>query len=297
DVCIFLGLAGAMVPSGMRKVIAYLIENRMIDCIVSTGANLFHDVHESLGKYHYKGSAVADDHALCQHGVDRIYDVYMSDDEFVDGEGFMAEFTSTLDQSRPYTTREYLNLLGKRLIAEGKGSGILTAAAKAGIPVYCPAIGDSALGIGMAKARVQKGAKVYFDVIGDVVETTKIAYEAKTCGVIYIGGGTPKNFIQQAEVTTYIFGEILEGYKYAIQITMDSPQWGGLSGCTFEEAVSWGKEAPQARMVTINSDATIALPIIISALAEKKIKRKSKPSFQLEGEFKVRAGRVRKSKK
>ena len=287
EVTIFFGLAGAMIPAGMRSVMVYLIENRLIDCLVATGANLFHDLHESLGRFHYQGNPRADDRELCKLGIDRIRDVYMSDDEFVEGEGYIAEFSSSLDQDRPYTTREYLFLLGKKLCAEGKAEGILTSAARANIPIYCPAIGDSALGIGMAGGRVKKQNKLLFDIVQDVIEITQIAVSAPATGVIYVGGGTPKNFIQQAEVTSYIFGKELEGHKYAVQITTDSPQWGGLSGCTFEEGKSWGKEAPSARMVTINSDATIALPIIVSALAETATKRRNLPTFVLDRELKV----------
>jgi len=288
-VTIFFGLAGAMIPSGMRNVLVYLIENRYIDCIVSTGANLFHDLHETLGRFHYQGDVAADDKELRKQCIDRIYDVYMSDSEFIVGEGFVADFSSTLEQQRPYTTREYLYLLGKHLLNVGTGKGILASAAKAGIPVYCPAIGDSALGIGLARGRVKGSNTIVFDVVSDVIEITKIAMAAPSTGVIYIGGGTPKNFIQQAEVTGYIFDRTLEGHKYAIQITTDSPQFGGLSGCTFEEAVSWGKEAPRARMVTIYSDATIALPIIVSALAGSSIQRKYPPVFSLCRELKVQS--------
>ena len=284
ETTILFGLAGAMVPAGMRGVLVYLIQNRLIDCLVSTGANLFHDLHETLGRFHYQGDPDADDGVLCDLGINRIYDVYMSDADFVRGEGYIAEFSQTLAQNRPYTTREYLYLLGERLSGEAKTEGILTSAARAGLPIYCPAIGDSAIGIGMARGRVEGGSMVIFDTVKDVIELTRIVMAAPATGVVYVGGGTPKNFIQQAEVTSYIFGRELEGHKYAVQITTDSPQWGGLSGCTFEEAKSWGKEHKEALAVTINSDATIALPIVASVLAEtsaEAIKRRKLPRFTL----------------
>ncbi len=277
---IYFGLAGAMVPSGMRKVMVYLIRNRLVDCIVSTGANLFHDMHETLGRFHYKGDPNADDEQLLECGIDRIYDVYIANKEFEDGEGYIADFAGTLED-RAYTTREYLYLLGKKLAAESIEDGILSSAAEMSVPVYCPAIADSAIGIGMARACVERDSSVLFDVTGDVLELTEIAMSSVSTGVIYVGGGTPKNFIQQIEVVPYIFNKSLAGHKYAIQITTDSPQWGGLSGCTFEEAVSWGKEAPTAKAVTVHCDATIALPVIVSALAEKQMKRTSKPAFVL----------------
>ena len=290
EVTIFFGLAGAMVPAGMREVLAYLIEKRFIDCLVSTGANLFHDLHETLGRKHFRGDPEADDTELRQLGIDRIYDVYISDDEFVEGEGYIAEFSRTLDQDRAYTTREYLFLLGKDLYAKTGSKGILTSAAKANIPIYCPAIGDSALGIGVARGRVKQENQLLFDVIKDIAEVTQIVLAASNTGVIYVGGGTPKNFIQQAEVTTYIFDKQVEGHKYAIQITSDAPHWGGLSGCTFEEAKSWGKQHKEAFTVTINSDATIALPIMVSALAERfgeTVKERKRPTFELGQELEI----------
>jgi len=142
-------------------------------------------------------------------------------------------------------------------------------AAKAGVPIYSPAISDSVHGLAIATGRVRSGHRLVFDVIGDVLETSHIALTSKGTGVIYVGGGTPKNFIQQAEVAAYIYARELPGHKYGVQITMDQPQWGGLSGCTFEEAQSWRKIAPDADFVTLNVEATVALPLIVSALAEE----------------------------
>jgi deoxyhypusine synthase len=149
-----------------------------------------------------------------------------------------------------------------------KEEGILTAAAKHGVPIYCPAIGDSVHGLAIAEGRLTSGHRVMFDMIGDVLEMIHLSMTAEPSGVIYIGGGTPKNYIQQCGVATYVYGHQGAGHKYGIQITMDQPQWGGLSGCTFEEAVSWRKIAPDARFVTAHVEATVALPLIVSALAE-----------------------------
>jgi deoxyhypusine synthase len=286
EVTIFLGLAGAMVPAGMRRVLVYLIENRMVDCLVSTGANLFHDVYETLGKPHWQTSADADDVELGRRRINRFYDVLASETDFSVAEEFVANFSLTLEPERPYTTREYFEGLGRALIPTAQEEGILTAAAKAGVPVYCPALGDSVHGLAIAAGRVEAGQRLVFDIIGDVLETAHIALTAKDTGVIYIGGGTPKNFIQQAEVASYIFSRELSGHKYGIQITMDQPQWGGLSGCTFEEAQSWRKIAPEADFVTVNVEATVALPLIVSALAEgsaEAIKGRRRPSISFEG--------------
>lgn len=267
---IFLGLAGALVPAGMRKLIVHVIENRWIDCLVSTGANLFHDIHETLGRFHWQGNIHIDDCQLREAGIDRIYDTFASEEEFRQTDEYIAQFAAGLDQTREYSTREFLNLLGRNLSADGSESGILTAAFKADVPVYCPAIGDSSIGIAVAIGRHKGENSLNFDIVADVLETAEIVIQSESTGVIYIGGGTPKNFIQQTEVTASIMGEDLPGHKYAIQVITDPPHWGGLSGCTFAEAQSWGKVATDAMDATVYCDATIALPILITALEEEK---------------------------
>lgn len=268
DVTIFFGLAGAMVPAGMRPVIVYLIENRLIDVLVSTGANLYHDVFETLGFEHAQGEPEGDDIRLAHLRLVRFYDVLAPEHEFSIGERFCTEFSLTLEEDRPYTTREYFHLLGKAMAPVARQEGILTAAAKHGVPIYCPAFGDSVHGLAVAEGRLRTGKRIMFDIIGDVLETTYLSLTANKTGVIYIGGGTPKNFIQQSGVAGYLYGRQRPGHSYGIQITMDQPQWGGLSGCTFEEAQSWRKIAPDAKSVTVYAEATIALPLIVSALAE-----------------------------
>jgi len=286
DVTIFFGLAGAMVPAGMRPVIVYLIENRLIDCLVSTGANLIHDVYETLGKPHWQGSPESDDVELGRRHINRFYDVLAPETDFTAAEEFAVNFSLTLDPGRPYTTREYFYLFGQALAAVAPEEGILTAAAKHGVPVYSPALDDSVHGLAIAAGRVRAGQRLLFDIIRDVLEMAHIAVSAQGTGVIYLGGGTPKNFIQQAEVASYIYSRELPGHKYAIQVTMDQPQWGGLSGCTFEEAQSWRKIAPDANTVTLNVEATVALPLIVSALAEGSadaIKARRRPTITFEG--------------
>ncbi len=269
---IIMGLAGAMVPAGMRRLLAFLIEKRYIHCLVSTGANLFHDIHESLGFRHYLGSPLVDDLELRREKIDRIYDIFASDKEFGETDSYVNAFTRTLSFSRAYSTREYFHLLGRRLGEDGKEKGILTSAAEAGIPVYCPAVGDSSIGI--AIAAFSETRPFLFDATKDVYELARIVFSAESTGVVYVGGGTPKNFVQQAHVTAAVMGKNVAGHKYAIQITVDAPHWGGLSGCTFDEGQSWGKVAENAPKVTVFCDATIALPILTTALAQNESKKR-----------------------
>jgi deoxyhypusine synthase len=283
---VFFGLAGAMVPAGMRKILVHLIKKRYIDCLVSTGANLFHDVHETLGWRHWQGSPTVDDKELRESGIDRMYDVYAIEEEFNSSDEYIYNFAMGLER-RPYTTREFLYLLGKDLSRRGKGEGILTAAYKAGVHVYCPAISDSSIGIAVALA----DGRDYplFDVIGDVKETAQLTSQSRTSGVVFVGGGTPKNFIQQTEVTAHMMCKRSPGHNYAIQITADSPQWGGLSGCTFEEAQSWGKIAKKSKRVSVACDTTIALPVIVTALSQRmKGVKRTLPDMDLKKSYRVK---------
>ncbi len=285
DIMIFLGFAGAMVPAGMRKIIVYLIKNRYIDCLVSTGANLFHDAHETRGLYHYIGSCKIDDLSLREEKVDRIYDTFASEDEFIQTDNYVGDFAYTLEPKN-YSTREFLYLLGKHM-ANCPEAGILNTAAACNVPIYCPALGDSSIGICLTELVRKRGKRISFDIIKDIEETATIASARSSSGVVYAGGGVPKNFIQQTEVTAPYIGLSVSGHKYAVQFTQDSPQWGGLSGCTFEEAQSWGKIAKEAKMVTVHVDATIALPIVVTALAQAKIKRSRIPQFKLGEELEI----------
>jgi deoxyhypusine synthase len=260
---VMMGLAGAMSAAGMRNIVATLIENRFIDCLVATGANLFHDVYESLGHHHYLGQPEVNDEELFEHGVDRIYDTYADEREFEKLDEWIGEWATTRLEDRPYTTREFIHELGLEIDRKSGGitPGIVTTAARNDFPVYCPAIGDSSIGLGLATRK----KNFLFDIINDVRETGEMVVGRDTM-VLYCGGGTPKNFIQQTEVTVKLINRETGGHKWAVQFITDSPQWGGLSGCSFSEAVSWGKIDPDGEMVTVHCDTTIALPLVASAV-------------------------------
>ncbi len=280
ETTIFLGLAGALIPAGMRRIFVYLIQNRFIDCLVSTGANLFHDLHETLGFNHWQGYHFVDDVALKKEGIDRIYDVFAREKEFVESDLYIMRFGRSLKVKRPLSTREFFSHLGKQLLKDAREEGIITAAYRAGVPIYCPALGDSSIGIALAMERNNQA--LLFDILADVRETAFIAAQSKATGVIFLGGGTPKNFIQQTEVTANMMGLKVPGHQYAIQVTTDAPHWGGLSGCTFEESQSWGKISEKARKVTLYCDSTIALPILVAALAQdwgRLIKKRRRPNM------------------
>jgi deoxyhypusine synthase len=277
DITIFLGLAGAMVPAGLRKLISFMITERLVDCVVSTGANLFHDLCEGLGVVHYLGDPLADDAKLREEGIDRIYDVYVSEAGLQKGDRYIAEFVKTLDPSWSYSSRELMEILGEKM----PSTTLLGSASRAGVPIFVPALSDSSIGIGMVLAW-REGHRIAVDQIKDVDEISQITEQSSQTGVVFVGGGVPKNFIQQTKVVADLCGRYRGGHNYAIQYTIDSPHFGGLSGCTFSEGVSWGKIAKEARMIQVFVDATIALPIVVHALEESGTRRRAPPSFAWE---------------
>jgi len=266
DCTIFLGIAGALSAGGMRMIIAHLLERRYADCLVSTGANLYHDLHETRGRRHFIGSPRENDAALQADRIDRVYDTYASEDEFCENDEWIAEFALTLER-RPYTTREFLYRLGEHLWTTTQQDGILTAAYRASVPIFCPAIADSSIGMGLSQARHRDASAGQIDVVGDIIESANLViHHPRTASVVF-GGGTPKNFINQASVQAEFYDDRVGGHRYAIQIVTDVPHFGGASGASLEEAQSWGKVAADAEQVTVHADATLALPLLVSALA------------------------------
>ena len=285
DVTIFLGMAGALSAGGLRLAVAHLISQRYIDCLVSTGANLYHDLHETRGQHHYVGSPHADDAALAEDGIDRVYDTYASEEEFCSNDEWIADFATTLEK-RPYTSREFLHLLGGHLWKKTGRDGILTAAFRANVPIFCPAIADSSIGMGLSQARQKTAGTGYIDIIGDIVESANVVIRRPRTASIVLGGGTPKNFINQASVQAEFYCDQVGGHRYALQIVTDVPYFGGASGSSLEEAQSWGKLATDSPRVSVQADATLALPFLLSALATTApplLAARVKPQFELAG--------------
>lgn len=292
DLTILFGYAGSLSTTGQWKIINWLIENRYIDILVSTGANISEDIVEAMNMSYYQGSHMADDELLFSKGFNRYYDVYGNEGDYMKMTELIATFIQTLKVTHGYSSREFLYLFGKWLWKRGIKS-IVATAAHYGVPVFCPAIIDSPYGDAALIAESKKHHLI-LDGVKDYVEFMSLASQVTNTGVVYIGGGVPKDFIQLFAVTGDLLytdrkipnrksdsragtNETYYPHKFAVQITTDSPQWGGLSGCTFEEAVSWGKEQPDGKLVQCYCDATIALPIISHALAERiKVKRKGK---------------------
>jgi deoxyhypusine synthase len=280
---IFLALAGAMVPAGMRGLITDLLEQRLVDGIVTTGANAIHDIVECMGQPHYAIDPVTvDDSKLGALKLNRVYDTIMPEQGFVNAEHLLLDLFEELDQARVYNSRELLHTLGRRLTDRGLAAGMVTTAARLGLPIYCPAIADSELGIDLLYGRLQRGHRLVIDTIGDIGESSEVVWQSHLAGaevgIITIGGGTPRNFIQQTAPCLDCMGRPYPGHKYAIGITTDVPYWGGLSGSTFEEAESWRKYN-HPEHATVRADATIVFPMLCMAAFERLRERGGRPAL------------------
>jgi deoxyhypusine synthase len=280
DLTVFLGVTGSLSTTGQWKIIRWLVENRYVDVVVSTGANISEDILEALGYHYYQGTWLADDEELLKLKVDRFYDVYADELQYRKLENTIYRFASTLDNEGVYSTREFLYRFGEFLSKKGINS-IVAAAYRAKVPIYSPGLIDSGYGVALSLLKRQKGKLVRLDQTKDMEELAQIAERTKRTGVVYLGGGVPKDTIQLSTIIKSLAkgGEEETPHEYAIQITADSPQWGGLSGCTLEEAISWGKISSQAKKATLYADITLALPIVAHALNEKVEKRSDPPDL------------------
>ncbi|MEM4417525.1 MAG: deoxyhypusine synthase family protein [Nitrososphaerota archaeon] len=283
DTVIMMGYAGSLSTTGQWKIVKWLIENRLVDVLVSTGANISEDLIEAMGFNYWIGTPYIDDTILRKNGIYRFHDVYVREEDYIKMEEMLAEFMRGIDRRRPYTSPEFLNKLGRWLSERGV-DGILASAYRAGVPVFCPAIVDSGYGVAYIINRYKDGNfQLLIDHFKDYELLVRIRAAHKDSAVVFIGGGVPKDFIQLSAVSVDILTSgnafLTRSHKYAVQITTDSPHWGGLSGATLEEGKSWGKESPDGYAVQCFCDATIALPLISHALAERVGRRESPPSL------------------
>jgi deoxyhypusine synthase len=252
----FFGLAGAMVPAGMGGIVSDLLRDGHIDVLVSTGANLTHDIIEAIGCRHFHGTAFCNDIELRHDEINRIYDVYLPNEAFEHFEEFMQDVFGKLEPDSTISISGLLSHIGKNL-----KSGILHTAAHKGVPVYCPAVQDSM--VGLQYWLFSQTNKVTVDAFADMPALMDRCFSVKKAGALLVGGGVPKNFILQSMLMTP------NGFDYAVQLTGDRPDLGGLSGATLDEARSWGKITEEAQAVTVYADATIALPMLVAAVMER----------------------------
>ncbi|MEQ2006316.1 MAG: deoxyhypusine synthase [Limisphaerales bacterium] len=289
DGFIGMSLTGALTPAGLGKsCLIPLMKAGFVDWIISTGANLYHDLHFGLDMQLHSGSPFLDDVQLHQDGVIRIYDVLFDYNVLLDTDAFVREVIQGPEFQRPMGTDEFHYLLGKYVAARGKklglkDSSVLATAYECGIPIFTSSPGDSSIGMNVA-AMAMRGSALLPDVNRDVNQTAAIVYHAKSTGhtssVFILGGGSPKNFMLQTEPQIQeVLGIQEKGHDYFLQVTDARPDTGGLSGATPAEAVSWGKVDPDKLpdSVVCYTDSTIALPLltayVLSRVKPRKLKR------------------------
>ncbi|WP_224449082.1 deoxyhypusine synthase [Haloprofundus salilacus] len=275
DCTVFLSLAGAMVPTGMRKVVSDLIRDGHVDVLVTTGANLTHDSIEAIGGKHHHGQEHAEgktprkhDETLREEEIDRIYNVYLPQEHFALFESHLrAEVFPPLEAEGSVGIERLCRELGRANSEVNEredieeDAGVAAAAYESDVPIYCPAVQDSVFGL--QAWMYSQTSEFTLDALKDMTPLTDLAYHADRAGCLLVGGGVPKNFTLQTMLVTP------GAYDYAVQITMDPASTGGLSGATLDEARSWGKLTKEARNVTVQGDATVYLPLLVAAARER----------------------------
>lgn len=284
DVTVGVSLTGALTPAGLGlSCLNPLMKAGFIDWMISTGANLYHDVHHGLGMAIHEGRPTFDDVALRDEGVIRIYDIVFSYEVLLDTDAFFREILRAAEFDRPMSTAEFHWRVGRwvtrrqKVLGLGTDQSVLATAQACDVPIYTSSPGDSSIGMNVARHALE-GGKFSFDVSADVNETAAIVHSAKLSGgrsaVLIFGGGSPKNFLLQTEPQIQeVLGIDEAGHDFFLQVTDARPDTGGLSGATPSEAVSWGKIDPASLPDTVVCyvDSTVAMPLLTSyALARHR---------------------------
>ena len=274
----FLTLAGSTSAAGCMKIYSDMIKYNMIDVIVATGASIIDmDFFEALGFRHYQGSQFQDDTQLRENYIDRIYDTYIDEEELQACDKTICDIADRLE-ARPHTSREFIKEIGKYLKTNAKKKGsLIETAYDSNVPIFCPAFTDSSAGFGLVMHQ-EKNPKNYLtiDSIREFRELTEIKIKSKSSGLLMIGGGVPKNFVQDTVVCAELLGKEVHMHKYAVQITVADTRDGACSSSTLKEASSWGKvDVSKEQMVF--AEATSVLPLIASDAYHRKHWKQREP--------------------
>ncbi len=289
DATVCLTLSGALSPAGIGGFIIQLIKHGIIDFIISTGANLYHDLHFALDLPVYQGDFRADDAELLKNEIVRIYDIFLPNDTLIKTDEYVQNVVKKYLPKEPISSAQLHHFIGQDLIDNGKKPeySIMANAAKYDVPIFTPSPGDSSIGMNLALLKLLN-EKLIVDTDLDVLESASIIFNSGKTGAVELGGGAPKNFYMQTQpMLSQIMNIETGGHDYFIQITADAPHWGGLSGATPSEAVSWKKIKPNdfKNNVVVYCDVTVAAPIIFSYILSKKHKRNPKRLYLKRGEY------------
>jgi deoxyhypusine synthase len=295
DTTVALTIAGAMTPAGLGGCVIEMMERGLVDFIISTGANLYHDLHYALNFTLHRGSPFLDDRVLYEQGVIRIYDVLFPAKVLLDTDAFIREFLVQTDLEGGVSSAEFHYALGKHLRTVRPGCedhSVVASAAKYGVPIYTSSPGDSSIGMNIAFHELMNDGTLTINPNKDVNEICAIVFAADKNGCVILGGGSPKNFYLQGQPTLWeVYGIPKGGNDYFIQITTDQVVWGGLSGATPSEAVSWGKVNPGVLPDTVVTyvDSTIGFPLFCEYACGHKNGRRKRKRLVLKREALLRA--------
>jgi len=278
---IFLTLAGSTSAAGCMNIYRDMVKYNMIDAIVATGASIIDmDFFEALGFKHYQGSQFQDDRELRKNYIDRIYDTYIDEDELQMCDKIICEIADNLEP-KSYTSREFIKQIGKYLKSHAKKKeSLIEVAYDNEVPIFCPAFTDSSAGFGLVMHQEKNCKKhITIDSIREFRELTEIKIKSKGSGLFMIGGGVPKNFIQDTVICAELLGKDVDMHKYAVQITVADSRDGACSSSTLKEASSWGKvDITKEQMVF--AEATSVLPLIVSDAYHKgEWKKRNRKKF------------------
>jgi deoxyhypusine synthase len=282
DTTIGLTVAGALTPAGLGGCAIELMERGLVDFVISTGANLYHDLHYALNFTLHRGSPFLDDVELYEQGIIRIYDVLFPASVLLETDSYIRDFLVRSRLSGPIATSELHYRLGLDLLerhADSHEYSVVACAAKNRVPIYTPSPGDSSIGMNIAYHELINGSNLMIDPNRDVNEICAIILAGKKNGCVILGGGSPKNFYLQGQPTLWeVYGIPKGGNDFFIQITTDQVVWGGLSGATPAEAVSWGKVNPGVLPDTVVAycDSTIAFPLFCEYAVGSKNGRRTR---------------------
>ena len=282
DTTIGLTMAGALTPAGLGGCVVELMERGLVDFIISTGANLYHDLHYALNFTLHRGSPFVDDVALYEEGVIRIYDVLFPASVLLETDAYIREFLLRWGVNAPVSTAELHDALGRDLLDRHPGCqeySMVAAAAVYGVPIYTSSPGDSSIGMNLAYHELMNERALMIDPNKDVNEVCAFILAGRKNGCVILGGGSPKNFYLQGQPTLWeVYGIPKGGNDFFIQITTDQVVWGGLSGATPAEAVSWGKVNPGVLPDTVVAycDSTIAFPLFCEYVVGSALGRRAR---------------------
>ena len=284
---IYMCASGNIIPSGMRRLLAYVIKNRFVDVLVLSGKVIFQDIHETLGRLHYQAHPSMSDDELEASEVHRIGDMLANQDEYREADEWIGSVINQLDLTRSYSVREFLHLLGRELAEIAHEDGVLTSAFKSRVPIYCPDLIGSEMAVGIARARFEKKTNFTFDIVQDTLEMMHISQRTRNSGILTLGSVCSQNMVNLSETAAYITRTNPRGHKYAVSITTDAttldtrtPSIGGNHTQVF------GKLLKNATTAFVPCDPSIALPMLVTTLSQtaaKYMKGRKRPTFSFAG--------------